>query len=108
MARKKRRATWIDRRCCDWDAFLSSLMAAAQRRRFPLLLLLVNWCEARRYWRQHSCTGAEVIHMQYAREVNEALYNGYGEPPACGGNPGVSGGPSSPVKPSPIKPVTLA
>lgn len=47
MALKKRKAPWIDRRCCDWDTFLSSLMAAAQRRRFPLLL--VNWCEARRY-----------------------------------------------------------
>ncbi|HCF7071156.1 TPA: hypothetical protein NIJ37_003515 [Pseudomonas aeruginosa] len=106
MARKKRKAPWIDRRCCDWDTFLSSLMAAAQRQLFPLLL--VNWCEARRYWRQHSCTGAEVIQMQRAREVNEALYNGYGEPPANGGSHGGGAGPVSPVRPSPIKPVTLA
>lgn len=106
MASKKRKAPWIDRRCCDWDTFLSSLMVAAQRQQFPLLL--VNWCEARRYWRQHSCTGAEVIQMQRTREMNEALYNGYGEPPASGGNQGGGGGPVCPVRPSPIKPVTLA
>lgn len=102
MASKGPKKPWIDRRCCDWDTFLTSLIAAAQRRGFPLLL--VNWCEARRYWRKHACTGAEVIQMQYSRELNEALYNGYGEPP--GGDGG--SGPATPRKPSPIKPVTLA
>lgn len=71
MTRKK---LWVDRRCCDWDTFLTGLMAAAHRSGFPLLL--VDRCEARRYWRQHSCTGAEVIRMQRAREMNDALYNG--------------------------------
>lgn len=106
MARKKRKAQWIDRRCCDWDTFLCSLMAAAERQQFPLLL--VNWCEARRFWRQYSCTGAEVIRMQRAREMNDALYNGYGEPPASGRSQGGGGGPVIPIKPSPIKPVILA
>lgn len=31
MARKKRKAPWVDRRGCDWDTFLCSLMAAAER-----------------------------------------------------------------------------
>ena len=47
-------------------------MNAAERTRFPLIL--VNRCEARRYWRRYSCTGAEVIQMQRIREVNEAQY----------------------------------
>lgn len=106
MASMNPKAPWIDRRCCDWDTFLCSLMAAAERQRFPLLL--VNWCEARRFWREFSCTGAEVINMQRAREMNDALYNGYGEPPANGRNQGGGGGPIPPVEPSPIKPVTLA
>jgi len=69
MARKK---PWIDRRCCDWDTFLCGLMAAAQRLKFPLIL--VNRCEARHYWRRYACTGAEVIKMQRAREINAGLY----------------------------------
>lgn len=69
MAKKRK---WVDRRCCDWDTFLTSLMAAAQRYRFPLIL--VNWCEARSYWRRHSCTGAEVIQMQRVREVSDGQY----------------------------------
>jgi len=67
-----RNRKWVDRRCCDWDTFLTSLMAAAQRYRFPLIL--VNWCEARSCWRRYSCTGAEVIQMQRAREVNDGQY----------------------------------
>lgn len=108
MAQSKRKRPWIDRRCCDWDTFLTSLMAAAHRERFPLLL--VNRCEARRYWREHSCTGAEVIKMQRAREMNEALYNGYGEPPLNDGDQrggGDGGGPISPVAPARPKPTTL-
>ena len=105
MARIKRKAQWIDRRCCDWDTFLSSLMIAAQRQGFPLLL--VNRCEARQYWRKYACTGAEVITMQRRREMDEALYNGYGEPPASGGNNG-GGGPGSPIRPSPVRPVSFA
>lgn len=105
MARKKRKKPWVDRRCCDWNTFLTGLMGAAQRLQFPMLL--VNWCEARRYWRRYSCTGMEVIKMQRAREMNEALYNGYGEPPGSGGNPGGGNGPVKPVRPSPIKPFTL-
>jgi hypothetical protein len=108
MPRKKRKAPWIDRRCCDWDTFLTGLMGAAHRLSYPLIL--VNWCEARRYWRRYSCTGTEVIKMQRGREMNDALYNGYGEPPNRGGNSGNGGGTGSPkpFKPSPIKPFTLA
>lgn len=69
MAREQK---WVDRRCCDWDTFLTSLMAAAQRSRFPLLL--VNWYEARSYWRRNSCTGAEVIQMQRTRDANDGQY----------------------------------
>lgn len=47
-------------------------MAAAQRSRFPLIL--VNWYEARSYWRRNSCTGAEVIQMQRTREANDGQY----------------------------------
>jgi hypothetical protein len=104
MPRKTRKTPWIDRRCCDWDTFLTSLMAAAERKGFPLLL--VNWCEARSAWRRHSCTGAEVIHMQRARELNDALYNGFGEPPL--GKGGQGGGPSFPKKPAPILPLVSA
>jgi len=84
-------------------------MGAAQRLEFPLIL--VNWCEARSHWRRYSCTGADVIKMQRAREMNEALYNGYGEPPESGGkksDDGSGGGPVRPVRPPPIKPFTLA
>lgn len=107
MTRKKRKAPWVDRRCCDWDTFLTGLMGAAHRLEFPLIL--VNWCEARSHWRRYSCTGAEVIRMQRGREINEALYNGYGEPPQSGGSKGDDGGngPVRPVRPSPIRPFTL-
>ena len=97
---------WIDRKCCDWDSFLSSLMAAAQRMNFPLLL--VDRCEARRYWRRHSCTGAEVIKMQRARELDAALYIRAGRPPDSDGDQSGDNGPRSPVAPSPIRPKTLA
>lgn len=79
-------------------------MAAAQRLNFPLLL--VNRCEARRYWRRYGCTGAEVIHMQRARELKEVIYNGYGEPPASDGKGG--GGPTRPVTPAPVGPKAVA
>lgn len=69
MARDK---AWIDRRCCDWDTFLCSVMAAAERLKFPLLL--INRCEARSHWRRYGCTGAEVVRMQRAREINSAIY----------------------------------
>lgn len=95
------REPWIDRRCCDWDTFLNSLMNAAQRMKFPLLL--VDRCEARRFWRHHSCTGAEVIRMQRAREINAALYNGYGEPPGTGGDQGRGNGPQNPARPAQIR-----
>lgn len=75
MARKK---PWIDRRCCDWDTFLSGVMGAAHRLQFPLIL--VNWCEARSHWRRYSCTGADVVKMQRAREINSATYL-YSTPP---------------------------
>lgn len=107
MTRKKRKSPWIDRRCCDWDTFLTGLMGAAHRLNFPLLL--VNRCEARRYWRRYGCTGAEVIKMQRAREMNQALYNGYGEPPRSGTDKDDDGGggPRRPIQPSPIKPFSL-
>lgn len=92
---------WVDRRCCDWDTFLDGLMAAAHRMGFPLLL--VDRCEARRYWRRHSCTGAEVIRMQRAREMDAALYNGFGEPPRSDNDP--DSGQPTPLPPSPITPV---
>lgn len=75
MARKQ---PWIDRRCCDWDTFLCSLMAAAERLKFPLIL--VNNCEARRAWRRYGCTGAEAIKMQRNRVLGEAMYL-YSTPP---------------------------
>ncbi|VVP60584.1 hypothetical protein [Pseudomonas fluorescens] len=86
MARKNCKEMWIDRRCCDWDMFLFELIGTAYQMKFPLLL--VNWCQARRYWRRYSCTGAEVIKIQRAREINETLYNGYGEPPSQSDNLG--------------------
>ena len=104
MPRKTRKAPWVDRRCCDWDTFLISLMAAAQHLKFPLLL--VNRCEARRFWRRHGCTGAEVIIMQRARELDDALYNGYGLPPQ--GGDGGSNGPKAPDSPRPKRPVLNA
>ena len=104
MLRKTRKALWVDRRCCDWDTFLTSLMRAAQRLKFPLLL--VNRCEARQYWRRYGCTGAEVIHMQRARELKEVIYDGYGKPPANGGNGG--DGPTRPVMPVPVGPKAIA
>lgn len=67
-----RKNPWIDRRCCDWDTFLCGLMRACERLQFPIIL--VDWCEARRYWRRHGCTGFEVIKMQRTREMNAALY----------------------------------
>lgn len=109
MASEKRKSPWIDRRCCDWDTFLTGLMGAAHRLQFPLLL--VNWSEARRYWRRYSSTGAEVLKMQRAREMHAALYNGYGEPPEGRGTKGDDdggGGPVTPVRPFPLKPFTLA
>jgi len=108
MARKKR---WVDRRCCDWDTFLCSVMASAARLKFPVLL--INRCEARRYWRHYGCTGHEVVLMQHCREVNAALYNGYGEPPGRGKRPddgGNGGSGGTPVKPSgrnPNRPLLL-
>lgn len=66
------KSKWIDRRCCDWDTFLCGVMKAAQRLKFPLIL--VNRCEARHYWRRHSCTGAEIVQMQRNRELNDAAY----------------------------------
>jgi len=66
------KSKWVDRRCCDWDTFLCSVMNAAQRLKFPLIL--VNWCEARHTWRHHSCTGAEAVRMQRNRELNDAAY----------------------------------
>lgn len=66
------KSTWIDRRRCDWDTFLCGVMKAAQRLKFPLIL--VNRCEARHYWRHHSCTVAEVVQMQRNRELNDAAY----------------------------------
>jgi hypothetical protein len=77
MARKNHKELWIDRRCCDWDMFLFELIGTAYQMKFPLLL--VDWCQARRYWRRYSCTGADVIKIQRAREINETMYNGYGE-----------------------------
>jgi hypothetical protein len=47
-------------------------MGAAHRLKFPLIL--VNWCEARSHWRRYSCTGADVVKMQRAREINAAIY----------------------------------
>lgn len=82
-----RKQPWIDRRCCDWDTFLTSLMAAAHRRQFPLIL--VNWCEARRDWRRHGCTGGEVIQMQRDRELNAWGLLDTGEGPRRGGDGGV-------------------
>jgi hypothetical protein len=98
MVRKKR---WIDRRCCDWDTFLDSLLASARRLNFPLLL--INRCEARHFWRRYGCTGHEVVLMQRGRELQDAGYAGYGEPPQAsdGGNDG--GGPVAPPSPS-LKP----
>ena len=84
MPHKNCKEIWIDRRCCDWDMFLFELIGTAYQMKFPLLL--VNWREARRYWRRYSCTGAEVIKIQRAREINEALYNGYGELSCQNGN----------------------
>lgn len=103
MSNKKRKAPWIDRRCCDWDTFLTGLMGAAYRLGFPLIL--VNWSEARHYWRRYSCTGFEVIKIQRGREMDAALYNGYGEPPNAGGKDGGGGG--HPVRPSPKKPTSV-
>lgn len=102
MARKKQ---WVDKKCCDWDTFLDSLLASARRLNFPLLL--INRCEARHYWRRYSCTGHEVVLMQRSREMQEALYNGYGEPPSPGGSGGDErgGGPDRPVSPVPRTPV---
>lgn len=68
----QRTPKWVDRRCCDWDTFLGSVMKACQKLGFPLIL--VNWCEARRYWRTYSCTGADIIRMQRSRELNLAAY----------------------------------
>jgi hypothetical protein len=78
MARKSQKELWIDRRCCDWDMFLFELIGTAYQIKFPLLL--VNWCQARRYWRRYSYTGAEVIKIQCAREISKAMYSGFGEP----------------------------
>jgi hypothetical protein len=100
MTQNKR---WPDRRCCDWEVFLSGLMRSAERLNFPLLL--INWCEARRWWRQYACTGHEVVLMQRGREMQDALYNGYGEPPIGGGNGSGDGG--TPRTPQPIKPLTF-
>lgn len=100
MARKKR---WVDRRCCDWETFLTGLMGSARRLNFPLLL--INWCEARHCWRHYACTGHEVVLMQRGREMQDALYNGYGEPPGGGANGGGDGG--KPRQPQPIKPFAL-
>lgn len=97
---------WVDRRCCDWDTFLDSLLAAARRTGFPILL--VDRCEARRYWRRHSCTGAEVIRMQHAREADAALYNGIGEPPVAGDGGGGDRPSPSPDRPLPVSPSALA
>lgn len=104
---KKRMEPWVDRRCCDWDTFFTSLLHAAEKLKFPLLL--VNRCEARRCWRKYSCTGAEVIRMQRNREMNDALYNGYGDFPDDGRNQNKGGGsgPINPVKPPPVKPSAL-
>lgn len=67
-----RNKAWIDRRCCDWDTFLTGVMGAAHRLKFPLIL--VNWCEARSHWRRYGCTGADVVKMQRGREINSAIY----------------------------------
>lgn len=69
MAGKKK---WIDRKCCDWDTFLCSVMAAAEQLKFPLIL--INACEARHYWRHYGSTGAEVVVMQRNRELDDATY----------------------------------
>lgn len=92
-----RASKWVDLRCCDWEVFLSSLMVAAQRLNFPLIL--VNRCEARSYWRRYSCTGYEALLVQRNREMNDALYLGYGEPPALGESGG--GSPIDPTSPAP-------
>jgi len=69
MARNK---AWIGLRCCDWGMFLCSVMAAAERLKFPILL--INRCEARSHWRRYGCTRAEVVRMQRSREINSAIY----------------------------------
>lgn len=73
-------------------------MVAAQRLNFPLIL--VNRCEARRYWRLYSCTGYEALLVQRNREMNDALYLGYGEPPEQGGSGG--GNSKDPSPPAPV------
>jgi hypothetical protein len=65
-------SSWIDRRCCNFDTFLCDVMRACERLKFPLIL--VDWCEARRYWRRYGCTGAEVVKMQRAKEINDGIY----------------------------------
>lgn len=95
-----RASKWVDLRCCDWDTFLSSLMVAAQRLNFPLIL--VNRPEARSYWRRYSCTGYEALLVQRNREMNDALYLGYGEPPVQGGSGGGNPNNPSPLPPAPV------
>lgn len=63
---------WVDRKCCDWDTFLTDVMGACERLKFPLVL--IDRCAARRAWRRHSCTGAEVVKMQRLREIAQAEY----------------------------------
>lgn len=95
-----RASKWVDLRCCDWDTFLSSLMVAAQRLSFPLIL--VNRCEARSYWRRYSCTGYEALLVQRNREIHDALYLGYGEPPEQRGSGGGRPKDPSPQPPTPV------
>lgn len=63
---------WVDRRCCDWDTFLTSLMRACEKLKFPLIL--INWRMARRDWRRYGMTGAEVVKMQRNAELPNAEY----------------------------------
>lgn len=103
MGRKR----WVDKRCCDWDTFLDSLLASAQRLKFPIIL--INRCEARHAWRSYSCTGHEVVLTQRARELQDALYSGYGEPPISGGGDGGGGkDPDAPLQPNAPRPIQIA
>ena len=59
------------------------------------------------HWRRYSCTGSQALQMQRAREMNAALYNGYGD--GLGGGPNEDddhNGPKWPVQPEPIKPLS--